>query len=94
MKSVMVSIPAANTRPKEGDQTPFRGRKRPTAASTLTALPTKLCFSVSHSGAARTPLATRAKKAFLTFGVKREDKGNETVSMEEAAAQVDSLTAR
>lgn len=29
-------------------------------------LPTKLCFSVSHSGAARTPLATKAKNAFLT----------------------------
>jgi len=29
-------------------------------------LPTKLCFSVSHSGAARTPLATSAKKAFFT----------------------------
>lgn len=27
--------------------------------------PTKLCFLLSHSGAARTPLATMAKKAFL-----------------------------
>lgn len=27
--------------------------------------PTKLCFLLSHRGAARTPLATRAKKAFL-----------------------------
>lgn len=29
-------------------------------------IPTKLCLLVSHSGAARTPLATSAKKAFLT----------------------------
>lgn len=27
--------------------------------------PTKLCFLLSHRGAARMPLATRAKKAFL-----------------------------
>lgn len=46
----------------------LNGRRSPTL------LPTKLCFSVSHSGAARTPLATRAKKAFLTFGVQRENK--------------------
>lgn len=29
-------------------------------------LPTKLCFLLSQRGAARTPLATKAKKAFLT----------------------------
>ncbi len=29
-------------------------------------LPTKLCFLFSHNGAARTPLATKAKKAFFT----------------------------
>lgn len=29
--------------------------------------PTKLCFLLSHRGAARTPLATKAKKAFLTW---------------------------
>lgn len=36
-------------------------------------LPTKLCFSESHSGAARTPLATRAKKAFLTCVPKKDE---------------------
>lgn len=35
-------------------------------------LPTKLCFLLSHSGAARTPLATKAKKAFLTWRQIRE----------------------
>lgn len=29
-------------------------------------LPTKLCFLLSHSGAALTPFATKAKKAFFT----------------------------
>lgn len=29
-------------------------------------LPTKLCFLLSHKGAARTPLVTKAKKAFFT----------------------------
>lgn len=36
-------------------------------ADTHTVLPTKLCFLLSHSGAALTPFATRAKKAFFTW---------------------------
>lgn len=35
-------------------------------------LPTKLCFLLSHRGAARTPLVTRAKKAFFTYSQKSE----------------------
>lgn len=44
----------------------------------LLLLPTNICFSVSHSGAARTPLATKAKNAFLTCWATVKKKKNKT----------------
>lgn len=38
-------------------------------------LPTKLCFLLSHSGAALTPFATKAKKAFFTCKQTNKKKG-------------------
>lgn len=38
--------------------------------------PTKLCFLLSHSGAARTPLVTSAKKAFFTYSGDMEEEGD------------------
>lgn len=45
-------------------------------------LPTKLCFSESHSGAARTPLATRAKNAFLTCLTKKNWSKSRIINIE------------
>ena len=35
--------------------------------SVMVSMPTKACLELSHSGAARRPLATNAKNAFLTW---------------------------
>ena len=41
----------------------------------IVSMPTKACLELSHSGAARRPLATNAKKAFFTWeAIARETK--------------------
>lgn len=73
MKSVMVSMPAgwggggvSGVLPPPPLPAPL-----PTKRS-----PTKLCFLLSHSGAARTPLVTSAKKAFFTYSGDTEEEGD------------------
>lgn len=76
MKSVMVSMPggqagvsrAPPAAPPTSPQAPRPARS-----------PTKLCFLLSHSGAARTPLVTSAKKAFFTCRGGRHGGGRGTL---------------
>ncbi len=58
MKSVIVSIPEVRSEVK--------GQYNTGLAGVRLDLPTKPCWALSQSGAARTPLATRAKNAFFT----------------------------
>lgn len=62
MKSVMVSIPIETQRAVVNDA--FINTDG--AEFVFLCSPTKHCFLLSHSGAALTPLETRAKNAFLT----------------------------
>lgn len=61
MKSVMVNMPGVVVG-GQGQGGPASPLGTPPAPRS----PTKLCFLLSHSGAARTPLVTSAKKAFFT----------------------------
>lgn len=67
MKSVMVSIPAEQKQKSIIIQLFFLLFSASEPKWKLL-LPTKHCFLLSHKGAARTPLETRAKNAFFTWG--------------------------
>lgn len=68
MKSVMVSMPRGqDNSPQHCSKASLHAQyKIPIKQCSKNCLPTKLCFLLSHKGAARTPLVTKAKKAFFT----------------------------